>query len=134
MACLCAGLLVGVLSLAVSIVGAVFFHDWAISGPDLLLLRLGVVFAGAGLVGSMPFVPFMLSLADGEVRLRHAALWIVGAAFAGAILGERASPLVELNPYRVGIPGVLLGAGFGAAVAASSLAFARGAPSRTRSR
>ena len=42
-----------------SIVSAVVGHDFAIASPDSLLLRLGLVFSGAGLVGALPLEPFV---------------------------------------------------------------------------
>jgi hypothetical protein len=131
-ASLASGILVGMLCLAVSIVSAVVGHDFAIAGPDSLLLRLGVAFSGAGLIGALPFVPFVLWLSGRQVRLKLAGLWIVGAALTGAILGEWSAPLVKMNPYEVRFPGVLFGAGTGAIAGACFFASVSGVGRRSR--
>ena len=117
-----AGVLVGVLCLAVSIVSAVAGHDFAIAGPEPLLFRLSLMFAGAGAIGALPFIPFVLWLSGRQMPLTLTSRCLVGAALIGAIVGEWAAPLVKMNPYVVSFPGVLSGAAVSTIAAALILA------------
>jgi hypothetical protein len=116
-ACLAAGLFVGLLCLGVSVIAVVVGPDRAIALPVALPWELAVAFGGVGAVGALPAIPFAFWLSDHGQRLAPLAPRFAGAALSGAIAGEWYAPLVEQNPYTLRLPGVLIGAFVGVVAA-----------------
>ena len=133
-ACAGAGVLIGALCLVVAVIGAFFGGDWAIAFPDAgIRSRLWLVFLGVGLLGALPFAPFAIWLSERGIQYVRSAAWIIGAASAGALIGEFIALRSAMTSYAAVLPGFLLGSiggAFGGAIAAATILIAKANPDR----